>query len=112
MEKNSSGSNVPDKEIASWEKTGNTLFLQGTLDRDSLLPLWQQKSSVLEGIVNIDVSQLNHVDSAGLALLVRLKGEFQQTGKTLAFSNVGERLNTLMALYGVQSLFDNSQSNT
>ncbi|MDX7988583.1 lipid asymmetry maintenance protein MlaB [Xenorhabdus sp. 12] len=111
MEKNSSGSNVADNDIVSWEKTGSTLFLQGTLDRDSLLPLWQQKSSVLEDIVNIDVSQLSRVDSAGLALLVRLKGEFQQSGKALTFSNVGERLNTLIALYGVQSLLDDSQPN-
>ncbi|AYA42011.1 lipid asymmetry maintenance protein MlaB [Xenorhabdus nematophila] len=93
-------------ETVSWETAGNTLFLKGTLDRDSLLPLWQQKESALEGIDNIDVSRLSHVDSTGLALFVRLKGEYQQGGRILSFSGVGECLNTLIALYGLQRLLE------
>ncbi|AOM42157.1 lipid asymmetry maintenance protein MlaB [Xenorhabdus hominickii] len=104
--------NVASKKAVSWEKVGNTLFLHGTLDRDSLLPLWQQKASVLEGIENIDVAQLSHVDSTGLALFVRLKEEWQQNGRTLTLSRVGERLKTLVELYGLQSLFDDNQSTT
>ncbi|MDC9595814.1 lipid asymmetry maintenance protein MlaB [Xenorhabdus anantnagensis] len=98
-----------NQETIDWEKTGNTLFLKGTLDRDSLLPLWQQKDRVLEGIDNIDVSSLNHVDSTGLALFVRLKGEYQQRDRTLTFSGVSERLNTLITLYGLQTLLGDNQ---
>ncbi|WMV72936.1 lipid asymmetry maintenance protein MlaB [Xenorhabdus griffiniae] len=96
----------------SWEKAGNTLFLQGTLDRDSLLPLWQQKEQVLAGIDNIDVSQLSRVDSTGLALFVQFKGECQKRGKALTFSGIGEQLNTLVTLYGLQALLDDSQPKT
>ncbi|WP_228005826.1 lipid asymmetry maintenance protein MlaB [Xenorhabdus sp. BG5] len=103
-----SNENVNQRTV-SWEKAGNTLFLQGTLDRDSLLPLWQQKEQALEGIDNIDVSQLSRVDSTGLALFVQLKGEYQKRGKTLTFSGVGERLSTLVTLYGLQALLDDSQ---
>ncbi|MDC9594466.1 lipid asymmetry maintenance protein MlaB [Xenorhabdus sp. IM139775] len=95
-----------NQETVSWEKAGNTLFLQGTLDRDSLLPLWQQKEQALEGVDNIDVSQLSHVDSTGLALFIQLKGEYQQRGRILTFSGVSERLSTLIALYGLQALLD------
>ncbi|OTA19294.1 anti-sigma B factor antagonist [Xenorhabdus beddingii] len=102
------GTETANQDTVSWEKTGNTLFLQGTLDRDSLLPLWQQKDRVLEDVDNIDVSQLNHVDSTGLALFVRLKGEFQQNGRILTLSGVGERLETLITLYGLQSLLGNN----
>lgn len=100
------------QETVSWEKTESTLFLKGTLDRDSLLPLWQQKDRVMEGVDNIDVSQLHHVDSTGLALFVRLKGECQQQGRTLVLSGVGERLGTLVALYGLQSLLNDNQPKT
>ncbi|PHM27133.1 lipid asymmetry maintenance protein MlaB [Xenorhabdus ehlersii] len=96
----------------NWEKAGNTLFLQGTLDRDSLLPLWQQKEHVLEDIGNIDVSQLSRVDSTGLALFVQLKGECHKRGRTLTFSGVGERLSTLITLYGLQALLDDNQPKT
>ncbi|MBD2810111.1 lipid asymmetry maintenance protein MlaB [Xenorhabdus sp. Vera] len=108
MEKGTSDSSLAS-EMVSWEKAGNTLFLKGTLDRDSLLPLWQKKESVLEGIDNIDVSLLSHVDSTGLALFVRLRGEYQQGGRILSFSGVGERLNTLIVLYGLQSLLEENQ---
>ncbi|MBI6549208.1 lipid asymmetry maintenance protein MlaB [Xenorhabdus lircayensis] len=101
---------MTSKDTVSWEKAGNTLFLKGTLDRDSLLPLWQQKDHVLEEIDNIDVSQLSHVDSTGLALFVRLKGECQQSGRALTLSGIGERFKTLIALYGLQSLLDDNQS--
>ncbi|CDG19207.1 lipid asymmetry maintenance protein MlaB [Xenorhabdus doucetiae] len=98
-----------NQETVSWEKDGNTLFLQGTLDRDSLLPLWQQKERALEDIDNIDVSQLSHVDSTGLALFVQFKGECQQRGRILTFSGVSERLGTLITLYGLQTCFDDNQ---
>ncbi|MEQ1974309.1 lipid asymmetry maintenance protein MlaB [Xenorhabdus sp. SGI240] len=103
-----SNKNVNQRTV-SWEKAGSTLFLQGTLDRDSLLPLWQQKEQALEGIDNIDVSQLSRVDSTGLALFVQLKGECQKRGGTLTFSGIGERLGTLIALYGLQALLDEDQ---
>ncbi|CDG95476.1 lipid asymmetry maintenance protein MlaB [Xenorhabdus bovienii] len=99
-------SQTSDDGKISWEQTGSTLFLHGILDRDSLLPLWQQKDSVLAEIKNIDVSRLEHVDSTGLALFVRLKGDMQQRGKLLTFSGISERLETLIALYGLKSLFD------
>ncbi|OKP03419.1 lipid asymmetry maintenance protein MlaB [Xenorhabdus eapokensis] len=103
-------SNENDNQgTVSWEKAGNTLFLQGTLDRDSLLPLWQQKEQALAGIDNIDVSQLSRVDSTGLALFVQFKGECQKRGRTLTFSGVGERLSTLITLYGLQALLDDNQ---
>ncbi|PHM71375.1 lipid asymmetry maintenance protein MlaB [Xenorhabdus kozodoii] len=98
-----------NQATVSWEKAGNTLFLQGTLDRDSLLPLWQQKERALEDIDNIDVSQLSHVDSTGLALFIQLKGECQNRGRALTFSGVSERLNTLITLYGLQAILNDNQ---
>ncbi len=54
----------------SWQSLQETLVLQGELDRETLLPLWQQRETLLADKSRIDVSQLQRVDSSGLALLV------------------------------------------
>ncbi|WP_434525807.1 lipid asymmetry maintenance protein MlaB [Photorhabdus asymbiotica] len=95
-------------ESLSWEKAGQTLILKGILDRDSLLPLWQQKEKLLTNTSDINVSQLEHVDSTGLALLVRFKYHMQKEGVELLFSGVSERLSTLIMLYDLQEIIIDS----
>ncbi|KAA1195598.1 lipid asymmetry maintenance protein MlaB [Photorhabdus heterorhabditis] len=92
-------------ESLSWEKAGQTLILKGILDRDRLLPLWQQKEKLLTDINCINVSQLEHVDSTGLALLVRFKHYMQkEEGTELLFSGISERFSTLIMLYDLQEI--------
>ncbi|APC13391.1 MULTISPECIES: lipid asymmetry maintenance protein MlaB [Providencia] len=88
----------------AWEQTEMTLHLTGTLDRDSLMVFWDKKTVLLESIGNINVSGLTHVDSAGLAMLVRLKGEFQAKNRSLSITGISENLKTLIELYGVQTV--------
>ncbi|OCA54921.1 lipid asymmetry maintenance protein MlaB [Photorhabdus namnaonensis] len=95
-------------ESLIWEKTGQTLILKGALDRDSLLPLWQQKEKLLADIDSINVSKLEYVDSTGLALLVRFKHHMQKRGDKLHFSGIDERLNTLITLYDLQEMIIDS----
>ncbi|ETS32911.1 anti-sigma B factor antagonist [Photorhabdus temperata] len=95
-------------ECLSWEKVEQTLILKGILDRDTLLSLWQQKEKLLAGINGVNVSQLEHVDSTGLALLVRFKHHIQKEGVKLLFSGVSERLSTLITLYDLQEIIIDS----
>ncbi|MGG4606604.1 lipid asymmetry maintenance protein MlaB [Providencia sp. Me31A] len=88
----------------TWEITETTLQFTGTLDRDSLMTFWDKRNSLLDHIENIDVSGLTHVDSTGLAMLVRLKGEFQTKGRPLNVVGTSDNLNTLIELYGVQTM--------
>ncbi|EPL9569118.1 lipid asymmetry maintenance protein MlaB [Providencia rettgeri] len=88
----------------AWEKTQSTLHLTGSLDRDSLMSFWDKKSPLLEQIEKIDVSGLTHVDSTGLAMLVRLKGEFQAKKLPLNIIGASDNLNTLIELYGVKTI--------
>ncbi|WP_369308666.1 lipid asymmetry maintenance protein MlaB [Providencia rettgeri] len=90
--------------VLAWEKTGSTLHLTGSLDRDSLMSFWDKKSPLLEHIEKIDVSALTHVDSAGLAMLVRLKGEFKTKKQSLNIIGASDNLNTLIELYGVKTI--------
>lgn len=94
-------------QLLAWELIETTLYFNGTLDRDSLMSFWNKKESSLEHTESIDVSGLKHVDSTGLAMLVRLKGEFQAKNRSLNITGVSDNLKTLIKLYGVQEVILN-----
>lgn len=88
----------------SWQLRQNILLLQGDLNRETLLPLWQQSGALLVGIRCINVAQLQRVDSSGLALLVHLQQRSHQHGTTLTISGISEQLATLVKLYNLQQI--------
>ncbi|MFI8417955.1 lipid asymmetry maintenance protein MlaB [Serratia sp. NPDC078593] len=83
------------------ETQQKTLVLSGDLDRETLLPLWQQRATLLTDKTAIDVAQLQRVDSSGLALLVHL---CEQHGTELKISGATDRLKTLITLYNLQDI--------
>jgi phospholipid transport system transporter-binding protein len=87
-----------------WQSQQNTLVLQGELDRETLLPLWQQRGSLLVDKTHIDVSQLQHVDSSGLALLVHFRELRARQGVSLTIIGISDRLLTLIDLYNLQDI--------
>lgn len=87
----------------TWEKQGNALALKGELDRDTLLSFWNARQQQMNAVQTVDVSGLSHVDSAGLAMLVRLRGECPEAPFVL--SGVSANLQMLMSLYGVEFEF-------
>ena len=87
----------------TWEKQGETLALNGELDRDTLLSFWNVRQQQMSAVQTVDVSGLGHVDSAGLAMLVRLRGERPEAPFVL--SGVSANLQMLMSLYGVEFEF-------
>lgn len=90
--------------VLTWDTASSTVKLSGTLGRESLLVFWEQRETLLSQVEQIDVSGLDHVDSTGLAMLVRLKGEFEQQKRSLQIVGMSDNLTTLMELYGVKSL--------
>ncbi|CNE61852.1 putative anti-sigma B factor antagonist [Yersinia rohdei] len=88
----------------SWQSQQETLVLQGELDRETLLPLWQQREVLLADKTCIDVSQLQRVDSSGLALLVHFRELRSKQGVTLTITGVSDRLSTLIELYNLQQI--------
>ncbi|MET4875960.1 lipid asymmetry maintenance protein MlaB [Morganella morganii] len=89
--------------VLTWEKQGETLTLNGELDRDTLLSFWNARQQQMSAVQTVDVSGLSHVDSAGLAMLVRLRGERPEAPFVL--SGVSANLQMLMSLYGVEFEF-------
>jgi len=96
-------------EQLNWRIEANQLHLAGELERETLLPLWQQREKVMTQIDTIDVSALERVDSAGLALLVHLRQIALQQGKTPSFTGVTDKLRSLIALYNLQQFITASR---
>ncbi|WON76545.1 lipid asymmetry maintenance protein MlaB [Serratia sp. UGAL515B_01] len=91
-------------EALSWVSQQQTLVLRGELDRETLLPLWRQRESLLADKTTIDIAQLQRVDSSGLALLLHFSEQHQQQGGELKILGATERLKTLATLYNLQAL--------
>ncbi|GAA3899544.1 lipid asymmetry maintenance protein MlaB [Gibbsiella dentisursi] len=87
-----------------FEEQQDRLVLSGHLDRDTLLPLWQQRDKLLAGKTAIDVAQLQRVDSSGLALLLHLREQQRQRGVDLRIDGVTDKLNTLITLYNLRDI--------
>ncbi|NBM53516.1 lipid asymmetry maintenance protein MlaB [Proteus sp. G2669] len=90
----------------NWEKKGDILFFQGTLDRETLLPAWQQRKALLTDINIIDISALSHIDSTGLALFVHLKAEMEAQHRQFIIQGVSERFQTLITLYDLDEIMN------
>ncbi|XBS69381.1 lipid asymmetry maintenance protein MlaB [Acerihabitans sp. KWT182] len=91
-------------ESLSWQAEGDTLCLQGELDRDTLPALWDQRDAVLSGIRFLDVSRLHRVDSAGVAMMLHLCVSRAEQDGALALTGVTEKLRTLITLYKLQDI--------
>ena len=90
-----------------WQESNeNSVCLVGELSQKtiiSLLPI-KKKLQKYNGELNIDLSQLENVDSAGLAYLVELKQYCDNNNLNVFFNNATERLNKLIALYNAEPL--------
>lgn len=91
-------------EPLRWQLQADTLHLSGKLDRDTLLALWQQRESVMAKADIIDVSALDRIDSAGLALLVHLREIAREQGRTPRFNGINDKLRSLITLYNLQEI--------
>ena len=97
-------------DLLSWQVEAKTLHLRGELDRETLLGLWQQRETAMQQIEVIDVSRLQRVDSAGLALLVHLRQIAQQQGATPVFSGITDKLHSLITLYNLQQIIVSAEN--
>ncbi|MGM3190388.1 lipid asymmetry maintenance protein MlaB [Dickeya dadantii subsp. dieffenbachiae] len=87
-----------------WRQDDGALRLEGDLDRNTLLPLWQQREALLNDSRVLDVGQVARVDSSGLALLVHFYHQQEQRGKSLTIIGASDRLRTLIQLYNLSEI--------
>ena len=60
------------RSSASVHRDGDALVFAGALLRDDVAALWRPASSALDGAARFDVTAVERIDSAGLALLAEL----------------------------------------
>lgn len=95
--------------MITWQQTDQkNVSLSGALTQSSvsrLLPL-SKRLKATESNINIELSELSHVDSAGLALLIELKSVGDKQGKKIIFSGTTPALEKLIALYNAATLLE------
>ncbi|MCR3755641.1 MAG: intermembrane phospholipid transport system protein MlaB [Sodalis sp. Psp] len=91
-------------EMLSWQTEEKTLILQGELDYDTLLPLWRQREQLLNGVQFLEVSNLQHIDSAGVALMLHFYHYQRQRGGSMILTGVTDQTRTLIALYKLRDI--------
>ncbi|MDX6020584.1 lipid asymmetry maintenance protein MlaB [Scandinavium sp. V105_16] len=84
-----------------WTREGGRLSLQGELDQDFLVPLWEAREEATQGIDTIDLTAITRVDTAGVALLMHLVAHIRQQGGTVKIEGKSEKMNTLVQLYNL-----------
>lgn len=57
---------------ASLDRRDDTLVFSGELDRAAAAALWPRAQTLLAGVRRLDLTAVNRIDSAGLALLAEL----------------------------------------
>lgn len=89
------------------DRGGGRCALSGALTLESAPWLWKEleDGGLLGAAVEADLSGVDTVDSAGLALLVAWKAYCRRQGNQLVFTGIPERLRALAALTGAEPVF-------
>lgn len=87
-------------------ETAGEVQVSGDLNRNSVPQAWSTRGDWVpaNSDVVLDLAGVNHVDSAGLALLIRLKSEIEAADKSLSLRNVNKQLQQFAAVSGVTEL--------
>lgn len=92
-----------------YSQQGDRLVLQGELSRSTIPAMWQQRQQWLQTAIsdaklNIDLAGVERVDSAGVAMLLRLKGELQQRQCELAIVAANPQLRAIAEVSGATEI--------
>lgn len=95
-------------ELISLQKRENHYFLSGRLDRDTVPLFWQTRGQWLcrDASMVIDLSELDRIDSAGMAMLLHLQQVIIERQQKVAFINIPLQLKTLMQLSNVDDFLN------
>jgi phospholipid transport system transporter-binding protein len=66
--------------------------------------LEEGRRHLAEGVASIDLGEVTEMDSAALALCLAWLRDARAAGRSLAFANLPESLQTIARLYGVHDL--------
>lgn len=82
------------------------MFIEGALTFDSVRKVFQTSLALLRSLdsIRIDLANVTHSDSAGLALLIEWKRVAKQNNKTISFENLPKQLLSLARVSKVETI--------
>jgi phospholipid transport system transporter-binding protein len=91
---------------ANFRLEGNTLFLEGVLDFDTVPALLPRLKSTLKPLnaVVIDLSAVTYTNSAGVALLLDMLRKSQAQKINITFNNIPQDMQDIITLSGLQDV--------
>ena len=83
---------------ATAERDGDTLRVQGELEFDSVVALWNATESLFAASppARIDLKGIHRANSAGVALLVAWLGQIQRHRQAVLFVNVPAQMRAII----------------
>lgn len=90
---------------SSVQRNGEALVVTGVLDRAAVTVAWPQAIAQLDGIRTLDLSGVQRLDSAGVAMLAELAARVRSTG-TVTVVGEASGLDELRAAYRLSPTFD------
>ena len=87
------------------QRGGQTLVIAGVLDRAAVTVAWPQAMAQLDGARALDLSGVQRLDSAGVAMLAELAARLRQTGGC-AVVGKASGLDELRAAYRLSATLD------
>lgn len=99
------------KQEINWQTSDDALVLSGVLNRDTVPRLWDARPDWLaaNGALVIDLSGLEHVDSAGVAMLLQAKRELLRKDRQLELKSPSDQLRAIADVSGATKLLDFSE---
>jgi phospholipid transport system transporter-binding protein len=90
---------------ASARRDGTALVFSGVLDRAAATALWPSLTS-LDGVLQLDLTAVTRVDSAGVALLAELAARLRDRGGAPTIVGSPAGFNELCAAYRLAPTLD------
>jgi phospholipid transport system transporter-binding protein len=91
---------------ATVQLDGPRARLAGALDRDAVVALWPTLKALPDALTELDLTAVERVDSAGLALLAELSAHARANGRTLVLNGTPAGFNELCAAYRLAPSLD------
>lgn len=90
-----------------WYIDCKTIFLQGELGRNTLLPLWRSHKDLFNNIEILNISSLYKIDSTGMALILYILNYSYKLKNLLILTGITKQFITLVDLYQLQNIISN-----
>ena len=93
--------------MASFQHNDSICYFKGRLSQQEVISLWVQQGDIITAKTAIlDLSQLDYVDSAGVAFLFHLVERQHKQARSLGLANPSSQLQPLIDLYNLQPFFN------